>query len=408
MNKGQGTGEMREPLSDKFKVLKSQTSAATLVDGVEAQSSTKHLTDRSASRFKVEVADKSNMPSVWAWCTQTALNMSYASYFCSGDWLEAVEKTQSRSNDLLVIIVKDSEKILGVLPLVKKRSCLFGTDLRVLGADFYPDPLGVIAADTNRDVVIRLIKSYLMSLKNWDRLFLDWILKDEVDSWNLRANIVSEEPYRILEGGFSDLLSEFKKKKRYNLRTTVKKSDDYGIEFISSVDESLHKECLSALMCIHKKRSAQRGIKSSFSGDEVEKLHNYICDNSIFAKFYLLKFEDRVIAVIYGFEYGKRFFYYQVSHDPEFEDFSPGAVLLYKVIEDCCARGVEEFNFLQGGEGYKKVWAKDSRDLYRSILYNTGWRSKIIKAISVFKAAVKIFLKKMCFLVSDYRGKYGV
>ncbi|ROT98383.1 GNAT family N-acetyltransferase [Marinobacter sp. R17] len=395
MSKGQGTGEANEPMSDKCDVLNQRTFVATLIGGGKAYSNTKYLKDRSASKIKAEIAEESDLPSVWAWCTQTALKMSYPSYFCSGDWLEAVEKTKGRSNNLLVIIVKDDDEILGVLPLLKHRNYLFGTDLRMLGSEFYPDPLGVIAADKDQDVVINFIKLYLKSIKGWDRLFLDWMLEDEVNRWSLSANIVSEAPYRILDNDFDALLSEFKKKKRYNLKSTVKKSDDSGIEFVSNVEELMNKECLDALLSIHKKRSAQRGINSSFSGSNVENLHRYLCDNSNFVKYFLLKLESRIVAVIYGFEYGERFFYYQVSHDPEFDDLSPGSVLLYKVIEDCCARGVKEFNFLQGGESYKKVWAKDSRDLYQCILYNDRFRAEILKMVSSCKAAVKVLRKKM-------------
>ena len=45
-----------------------------------------------------------------------------------------------------------------------------------------------------------------------------------------------------------------------------------------------------------------------------------------------------------------RFFYYQIAHDPEFGELSPGKVILHEVIRHYCDLGYKEFNFLQGDE----------------------------------------------------------
>ena len=330
-----------------------------------------------------------DMEKVWSNCTELAQRMDYPSFFCSGDWLKASAESLASGNTLFMLVAKSEERVKAILPLVAKRNLLGGKDLHFLGADYYPDPLGLICEPAERAKYCVALKDYLLTVRGWDRLILDWILEDEVKDWRLPGEQISVEPFKLLRQSFAELLAEFKQKKRYNLRAMTQKFIDAGGELVTSRNTGNHKVFLDALFSLHQKRAVEKAIQSSFDGPRIWTLHRRLIELSANVRFYGLRFNGQLIAVLYGFDFCNKFFYYQVAHDPEHGDLSPGSVLLFLVIEDCCKRGLKEFNFLQGDESYKGIWSKESRVLYRCVLKRGTLRSRMLDGLERAKKGLK-------------------
>ena len=345
--------------------------------------------------LSVERASKDAMDEVWTNCTEIARTMAYPSFFCSGEWLKASAENICSDDELFILLVKRNDCVIAVLPLVRKRNALGGSDLCFLGTDFHPDPIGLICSRSDRAESAKALKEYLLTVPRWDRFFLNWVLEDETVDWKLPRKPVSTEPFKTLPQSFALLLGEFKRKKRYNLRAMVQKVQESGGELLVSSDNCSHSIFLESLFSLHSKRSAERALESSFKGSRVEKLHRRLIEEKEGARFYGLQMNHRMIAVIYGFEFCKRFFYYQVAHDPDYADLSPGSVLLFFVIEDCCSRGVTEFNFLQGNESYKAIWTHESRVLYQIVLTRGTWRSFVLNGLQRVKEVLKMMFVRM-------------
>ena len=73
---------------------------------------------------------------------------------------------------------------------------------------------------------------------------------------------------------------------------------------------------------------------------------------------------DKIIAVMYGFEQSNCFFSYIGGFDPDLAKYSPGSIILLYIIEDCINRGISEFDFLRGAESYKYLWGAVDKTLY--------------------------------------------
>ncbi|MBK8508721.1 MAG: GNAT family N-acetyltransferase [Candidatus Competibacteraceae bacterium] len=331
------------------------------------------------------------LDNIWPLCTKIAQKMSYPSFFCSEDWLRSAANTLLPKEQILVLIVRSESNVKAVLPLVSKINKLGGNDLHFLGSTFFPDPIGLICEPVDRAKSISLIKEYLAMSRGWDRLILDWILEDEANDWNLEKKYISIAPFVKLPNNFDILLSAFSKKKRYNLKSMIRKFESLGGKFVILNDRKKHKEYLYKLFILHKKRSKEREINSSFNGYHIEKFHSEVVKDSNEVAFFGLMLNGDLIALIYGFEFNKTFFYYQISHDPNYGDLSPGSVLLFYVIRDCCSRGIVEFNFLQGDEIYKKIWTNQSRMLYRCVLTHKTWRACLLNIVDKAKKIIKDF-----------------
>jgi len=343
----------------------------------------------------VEQLHQEDVHEIWPKCTALAQSMSYPSYFCSSEWLSAALENLAPDDKLHFLAVKDQVTVMALLPLVAKSNALGGRDLHILGVDFFPDPLGLICNPINRSACAIAIKNYLHSMSGWDRLVLDYVYEDELVAWELPGKPQSTQFFKRLPDNPDELMGEFNPKKRHNLRTMVRKLMKNGGSFIPSTDKDSQKHFLNNLFSLQQKRTEEKSLACTFEGHRVESLHRFLVDHADHVRFYALNINGQIAAVIYGFEFCNTFFYYRVAHDPAYGHLSPGSVLLFLVIEDCCLRGMKEFNFLQGNESYKLFWAKDSRVLYRAELLNDTFRANTLNALEKGKWLLKKGLTRL-------------
>jgi CelD/BcsL family acetyltransferase involved in cellulose biosynthesis len=84
---------------------------------------------------------------------------------------------------------------------------------------------------------------------------------------------------------------------------------------------------------------------------------------------YVLTLDGMIAAVMYGFSYGGRFFFYQHGYDGRHAPHSLGLVLMALTIDAAIAEAASEFDMLWGTESYKALWARRARALQRVELY---------------------------------------
>lgn len=343
-----------------------------------------------------EVATR-DLETLWGICDELAASMAYPSYFCSADWLRAAVANLPKSQRPVVLTVIAGNRISAVLPLETRRNALGGRDFHFLGASFYPDPVGILCSPGDRGPSVCAIRNHLAGIPGWDRLVLTSALKDEIAAWELSARPCSVAPFRRLSGNFELLLQDLSAKKRYNLRANVRRVKEAGAEMVVSTDCGSRKLLLEAFFTLHRKRISERNVSSSVDGEGVRAFHTMLVETSEKARLYGLLLGQELIAVIYGFEFCNRFFYYQVAHDPAYGTMSPGSALLFLVVQDCCDRGLSEFNLLQGDEPYKSTWANESRVLYRGIHEQATVRSRLLGAFDRAKSSVRTMLDRRVY-----------
>lgn len=87
-----------------------------------------------------------------------------------------------------------------------------------------------------------------------------------------------------------------------------------------------------------------------------------------------LSVQGRAIAWNFGFCFGKSWFWYQPTFDTEFQQYSPGACLLAKIIEDASQRSdLQLVDLGLGAEEYKDRWSNEGRET----LHLTASRSPV-------------------------------
>ena len=84
---------------------------------------------------------------------------------------------------------------------------------------------------------------------------------------------------------------------------------------------------------------------------------------------YVLRLDGNIAAVMYGFMYGGRFYFYQHGFEDQYGSHSVGLVLMALTIQAALDEGASEFDMLWGVEPYKFLWARDARTLQRVDLF---------------------------------------
>jgi hypothetical protein len=95
--------------------------------------------------------------------------------------------------------------------------------------------------------------------------------------------------------------------------------------------------------------------------------------------FSILTLNNSPIAWHFGFYFNKSFHYYKPAYDIKLKDYSPGKILLYRLIKNAFERNDKYFDFGFGLEKYKLEWTKDISELKEFIMFSNSLRSSIYK-----------------------------
>src|SRR5688500_9581435 len=129
---------------------------------------------------------------------------------------------------------------------------------------------------------------------------------------------------------------------------------------------------LSTMAAFHDRRYDERGGSSAFSTPAVRAFQEEVTRRALdrgWLRMYVLRLNDEIAAVMYGFLYNRQFYFYQHGFDDRYSRQSIGLVLMALTLRAAIDEGAESFDLLWGTEGYKSLWARDARTLRRIHLF---------------------------------------
>jgi CelD/BcsL family acetyltransferase involved in cellulose biosynthesis len=314
------------------------------------------------SSMVVRQIDGRDIPALLRRNTNLLDLMKLPTFFASPEWFEALLQTEQDIRCFGLVAYR-ADALVALLPLQVEQNWCGGQDIRFLGFSFYPDPLALICAEVNRLEAIQAFKQHLSAHPWWDRMILDFVVDEEGLAWGATIRHQAVAPYLELPPTFDSLLNTFNGKKRYKLRNKIKVAEEAGLSFSVAISATQKAEYIEQLFRLHEQRSQRIGRNSSLKRRSVGELHKRLAVYSSCALLFALRKDDRVVAVTYGFLQHDRFFFFQITHDPEFDELRPGTVIVAKTMASVAELGAREFNFLQGDESYKFEWTQSVRNL---------------------------------------------
>jgi CelD/BcsL family acetyltransferase involved in cellulose biosynthesis len=297
--------------------------------------------------------------------------------FFRPEWVAAAVRAFGSRQRLLLVTVWTGSHLRGVLPLLEKKgraSALTGTSL--CSASLIPRFEFVHGTGPDVDDAIRATWQYLRELPGWDVIELINVpegsaaerLLDtaKADGFPTCSHEYARSPYIDLAGQSPGAdFSRFGRSSRfrYHLRQGWRELSKLGplrLRRLEQVDpESLQ-------LFYRMEESGWKGRKGTAiaCGQEMRQFFDAIVRGAAefgYLSMYFLDKGDTTIAAHLAFTCGGRYFPVKVAYDETFSSYGPGHLIIARVLEDCVARGLTEFDCLGDWTDAKAKWTDTVR-----------------------------------------------
>ena len=277
--------------------------------------------------------------------------------FLNLDWLSAWWNAFGEGLKPLILRVMENGRPVGYAPMtMHDRGRSHWTKVGLMGAG-PSDRCGIIAMDSRSDVH-DAIWEHLWEKDDWDVIELrDMRQGGPTEQGARRSFRQCDEaremaPYIVLNGTYDEYVASLSSKMRSTVGRGWRRLQDRGAVFRSMRSADGMDEALRWLKELHDQRwqsSSCLGAPSMpvFIDDVTRRL---IGRGVVF---HALLVDGTPEAIAMGLEDDERYLYYLTGFGPELAQYSPGAVLLTRIIEECHERGCREVDMLRGAEAYK-------------------------------------------------------
>lgn len=337
-------------------------------------------------------------------------NSASDNLFLTWEWLDAWWTHLSGSDRLQVITVRDGDLLVAVAPLRAAsdylrplaRTNFLGTGSA--GSDY----LDLIVRRGYEEEGLNAIAEALA--RRQQSLHLDHLPPQPLASglvphltaagWIARESTREFCPFIPLDGHTWDsYLATRGSAHRANVRRRLRGLDkDFRVRFEPVSDYTRRRQALAQLIWFHEQRFAGKGGSSAFGTSDLCRFHDdatrRMLDNG-WLRLFELQLDDRCAAVMYGFFYGRRFYFYQHGFDVEFARFGVGLALMAMTIRAALAEGAVEFDMLYGREEYKSLWTSEQRPLGQLDLYPPDLGGRLCRRAVEMRQALGAFRSRV-------------
>ncbi len=203
-------------------------------------------------------------------------------------------------------------------------------------------------------------------------------------------------PHYVIEipATFELYLQKFKSKVRYNLRRQVRRLQEQGagrldlirVETPADVDGFL----AEAAMVEAQSWQFQELGATLGASDEYRQRLTRLAEQSAL-RCYLLRVGGEPSAMVIGYQYAGTYYYSWCGFAQSLAEFSPGTVLLYRIIEDLCSHDrPRRLTFLWGDAGYKRLFATDCLEDTTAVIVSRRARLSARTALALHEAGRRL------------------
>jgi CelD/BcsL family acetyltransferase involved in cellulose biosynthesis len=310
-------------------------------------------------------------------------------------WWDAFRTPQSR---LHIQIVRANGRVTAIAPFMRDTATMYGIParrVRFIHNDHTPRTDIIVAEDA--DASYRAIWRALRQVRErWDVLQLsqiergshtDRIFRELAAADGLRTGSwrSSDSPYLPIAGTWEAYSSSLSAKFRANLRNRLSRLTRLGTASLEILTDRHAIEAASEeayrLESSGWKREAGTAIASN---PAVHRFYTALIERGTRAGWLQLLFltvGDRRIATSYGACFDNRLFLFKTGYDPAFATGAPFKTLVSFAIQEACARGLTEVDFLGDAEPWKLEWTSASRGHDWLYVFGDTMRARLLHSI---------------------------
>jgi len=333
-----------------------------------------------------------------------------ATVFGTWEWQYAAAKHLAGNDAVRIFTVFIDDKPAGILPMLQKRIKVGGiipaTALTCLGGGITDYNAMVVRKGMLSQVVPALV-SHL------EKIGLPVMLENVLPGSPLDilgrylrkqhfGSAVCESKTALtarLGGDYDGFMRGMKRKFRKALRNNQNYMDRAGgYRYLSEQPSS---DLLANLIRLHTLRWRHKGESGALAirriGDFHEELLSFPSP-PYEIRYYTIRHDDAIAAILYGFVMGNRFYAYLSGFDMDHDRISPGNMIINYCIRRLFEEGIAVFDMLRGDMKYKQTWATAAYGMADTIFFPPDIAGRFLhgnmKAIQTLKRAVPTSVKE--------------
>jgi CelD/BcsL family acetyltransferase involved in cellulose biosynthesis len=325
------------------------------------------------------------------------------SVFLTWEWMFTWWKHLGGRRRLSILAVRSAGELVAIAPLALRppaygRLAPFAS-LEFLGTGFAgSDYLDLIVRAGREHVALPALADHLArgkvmlgmaQIRTGFSLALDLSKRLEGSGWGVSASTTAVCPYIGLSGQtWTTYLAGLGPAHRANLQRRLRNlTRSSELVFSEAESEEERREFLGHLIDLHNLRRRELGGSEAFHTPGLLAFHQEFSALALqrgWLRLCLLRLDRKPAAALYGFRYGRTFYFYQSGFDPAYRKQSVGLVAMGLTIRKALEEGAAEFDLLHGDEGYKSLWSRQHRAIGRLEAYPPRTRGAIQRTVVDF------------------------
>lgn len=279
-----------------------------------------------------------------------------------------------------IYIIYEEERPIALFPLYLKT--FFGVRTLSLIGGKQSDYLSPLFSDKifDQNINIGSIWKYLNKIivdyhfLCFDKVPRNLVLNQLNPILNLNGFSVTNTSYSAnLPQSFEEYDSTLRTKLKSDIKRQVRRLEELGkLSFCYEIEQFNIEKYLNVLFEFKSMQYKRTGVIDSFANDNVRKFYSSLFNDNFSSFkpiFSVLKLDDEPIAIHLGVQFSGRFYYLLPTYNFDYQVYSPGKILLHRIIQEAINTKNVVFDFTVGGEEYKREWCNNELVLQRFEYY---------------------------------------
>jgi len=313
------------------------------------------------------------------------------SFFLTWEWLYAWWTHLAGDRRLFLLVARQGGRLVAIAPLSLRARRVAGVlplrSVEFLGADrLSSDYLDVIVRRGWEAEAIPALAQYLADA----RLALELASVRRAGCaaaalsraltqrrWRMLETPTAVCPFIDLSGHtWESYLGTLESKPRNDfLRLLKNLTKKFSVRLEPASSEPQRREFMAHLVRLHNLRWQNLGGSDALHTADLVAFHDEVSRVTLergWLRLFVLWLDGQPVASLYGFRYGRTFYFVQTGFDPAYGRHAVGLITVGLTIKSAIAEGAEEYDFLRGDEAYKFRWAREVRHLATLEVYPRG------------------------------------
>ena len=316
----------------------------------------------------------------------------------SFEWTDALLATHLEPLDRFILLVlEDSERVLGLLPLVIRETKRYGMSIRRLFpiSEIYNTHSDILLRAVSDEIAHTLLKNLFALNVKWDIFRMDRLVRTgPLLSALHRALSVLPADYRTdnhepsffvrLGDSYEAYLKKRSSKFRNHLKRTEKKMTAKGrLAFTKLRSPETVASAYDTLLDIETRSWKHPHGTAITSVQKQRRFYQMLCESTHKRAWLHLSFltlADQPIAYNLGLVTNSRYAYLKTSYDEQLRPLSPSTILRARLIEDLISQKVDVLDFPAEPYEWERQWTDDVQWHTTLLVYNKTPVAKLTRA----------------------------